>query len=141
MVKVSDQELKDLITYFEGQEEKTIILFFGDHQPSDTIANPILNINRISTSNMSMEEAKLRYQVPYVLWANYDIEEETNANTDISFLAANMLKKANLPTDAYQNLLLDLEDALNEGKEETAEELLKQYEIVQYYYMFDYQEE
>ena len=89
----------------------------------------------INTSDMSVEEAQLRYQVPYVIWANYDIEEETQADTDISFLAAKMFEKAKIPTSAYQNFLLELE------KNPDSKALLEQYNILQYYFMFDYQEE
>lgn len=135
LMKISDRELERLIEYFEQEEEKTIIVFFGDHQPAESVVRPILNSNGITTSNMSVEQAQLRYQVPYVIWANYDIEEETNADTDISFFAADVLERADMPTTAYQNFLLALE------KEPESEELLHQYEILQYYYMFDYQEE
>ena len=128
LMRVSDQQFEYLVEYFSREEENTIIVFFGDHQPSDSVVRPIVKAN-------GLEDPQLRYQVPYVIWANYDIEEEMNADTDISFLAAKMLKKANLPTTAYQNFLLELE------KNPDSEELLEQYEILQYYFMFDYQEE
>lgn len=134
LLKISDQELENLITYFSFEEEKTLIVFFGDHQPSDAVVKPILTANGISASNMSVEEAQRRYVVPYVIWANYDIEEETGADTDISFLAAEMLERADLPTTAYQNFLLELE------KNPESEELLEQYQILQYYFMFEEQE-
>ena len=111
-----------------------MIVFFGDHQPSDAVVRPILRWNGVNTLNMSVEEAQLRYQVPYVIWANYDIEEESGADTDISFLAAEMFGRANMPTSAYQNFLLELK------KNPDSEKLLNQYEILQYYFMFDYQE-
>lgn len=146
LLKVSDQEFEKLVNYFRNIDEKTIVLFFGDHQPSDSLANPILRMNGINTADLTVEQAKLRYQVPYVIWANYDIEEATNADTDSSFFAANLMKRANMPTTAYQNFLLELEMVLAEedtsaeaGKK--AEELRKNYEILQYYFMFDYQEE
>lgn len=131
LLKISDQEFKNLIEYFENEDEKTIIVFFGDHQPNDAVVRPILRFNGVSTSNMSVEEAQRRYIVPYVIWANYDIEEETGADTDISFLAAQMLERADLPTTAYQNFLLELE------KNPESEELLKKYQILQYYFMFE----
>ena len=135
LIKISDREFKNLVEYFSTETEKTIIVFFGDHQPSDAVVRPILRWNGVNTSNMSVEEAQLRYQVPYVVWANYDIEEETNADTDISFLAAEVLERAGMPTTAYQNFLLELE------KNPESETLLEQYRILQYYFMFDYQEE
>ncbi len=135
LLKVSDQQFENLVDYFSREEEKTVIVFFGDHQPSDSVVRPILRWNGSNTSNMSVEEAQLRYVVPYVIWANYDIEEETGADTDISFLAANVLERAEMPTTAYQNFLLELEENPD------SEELLNQYEVLQYYFMFDYQEE
>ena len=34
LMKLSDEVLGELIEYFEGVDEKTLIVFFGDHQPS-----------------------------------------------------------------------------------------------------------
>src|SRR5699024_4112380 len=33
LIKIADESLKYLINYFENQEEPTIIVLFGDHQP------------------------------------------------------------------------------------------------------------
>lgn len=132
LMKVSDAEFEKLVDYFAAVEEQTIIVFFGDHQPNDSIANKILRLNGTNTADMSVEEAKQRYQVPYVIWANFDIEEARDADTDISYLAAEVMKVAELPTTAYQNFLLDLKQNAD------SEEYLKKYQIVQYYYMFDY---
>jgi len=134
LMKISDRQFEYLVDYFSREDEKTMIVFFGDHQPSDAVVRPILRWNGVNTLNMSVEEAQLRYQVPYVIWANYDIEEESGADTDISFLAAEMFGRANMPTSAYQNFLLELK------KNPDSEKLLNQYEILQYYFMFDYQE-
>ena len=134
LIKISDQEFEKLVDYFSQEEEKTIIVFFGDHQPSDAVVRPILRWNDINSSDLSEEEALLRYQVPYVIWANYDIEEATEVDTDISYLAAKVLETADMPLNAYQNFLATLE------KNPASEELLEQYEILQYYFMFDYQE-
>ena len=128
LMRISDQQFENLVDYFSDEEEKTIIVFFGDHQPSDSVVRPILRAN-------GTDNPELRYRVPYVIWANYDIKEETDADTDVSFLAAKMLEKASIPTTAYQNFLLELE------KNPDSEKLLEQYEVLQYYFMFDYQEE
>ena len=142
LLKISDQTFEELVEYFRMEEEKTIILFFGDHQPSDFVVNPILKLNGVDTSDMTVEEAQLRYQVPYVLWANYDIAEETKADTDISFLAANLLKRVDMPTTAYQNFLLELDEVLAQSETSAqAEQCLEKYEMLQYYFMFDYEKE
>ena len=132
LMKVSDQEFENLVAYFENKEEKTIIVFFGDHQPSDAVVRPILRWNQKLV--MNEEDAWLRYQVPYVIWANYDIEDGRDVDTDISFLAAQVLNRADMPTTAYQNFLLEL------AEHPDSDTLKNQYEILQYYFMFDYQE-
>ena len=135
LVKETDKQFERLVDYFAEVPENTIIVFFGDHQPNDYVANQILRLNGKHTTKLTKEDALLRYKVPYVIWANYDIEEETNADTDISFLAAEVFERADMPTTAYQNFLLELQ------KEPDSKDLLNQYEILQYYFMFDYQEE
>ncbi len=132
LMKVSDAEFEKLVDYFKEKEEKTMLVFFGDHQPNDSIANKILRLNGTNTTEMSVEEAKRRYQVPYVIWANFDINEGKGVDTDISFLAAEVMKAAGLSTTAYQNFLLDLKQNMD------SEEYLEKYQIIQYYYMFDY---
>ena len=151
LVKLSDAALEQLITYFSGVEEKTVVVFFGDHQPSDTVAAPILKKNGMVWNQLDEEETKLRYQVPYVIWANYDIEEETDADTSVNYLAAEVLKRAGVPTSAYQNFLLELEEkypifsairmvdeqgeetSLTEQKPETTD-----YQKLEYYQLFDW---
>ena len=45
LIKIADQSLKELLTYFENQEEPTIIVMFGDHQPyvEDEFYNEMLS--------------------------------------------------------------------------------------------------
>ena len=64
LVRLSDQALEKLISYFEEADEKTIVVFFGDHQPNDTVAAPILNLNGMTTKTLTEDQLKLRYEVP-----------------------------------------------------------------------------
>lgn len=141
LLKISDNTFKDLVSYFSREEEKTVLLFFGDHQPSDSVVRPILKENGVNTADMTEEEVALRYQVPYVLWANFDIQEETNADTDISFLGAELLERIGMPTTAYQKFLLELEEVLAQNDVEKQESYLEKYQMLQYYFMFDYEKE
>lgn len=143
LMKISDQALQDLIYYFNYVDEKTIILFFGDHQPNDSVVRPILRWNGIDTKTMSIEDAEKRYVVPYLLWANYDIEEGSNVDTDISLLGAHLVKTANLPTTAYQNFLLEMEKMIADENitAEKIEAYKQMHAILQYYFVFDYQKE
>lgn len=154
LIKLSDQALEQLIDYFSGVDEKTVIVFFGDHQPSDTVAAPILAMNGMQWNALDEEQQKLRYQVPYVIWANYDIDEEQNADTSANYLGAEVLKRAGVPTDAYQNFLLTLKESYPvisavrtveaDGSETPAKEEYGEMDIyrkLQYYFMFDWEEE
>ncbi|WP_443596196.1 LTA synthase family protein [Agathobacter sp.] len=110
LIKMTDEDLKSLIEYFSNVDEKTIVVFFGDHQPNDTVASSVLAANGMDYNNLSNEELKLRYQVPYVIWANYDIDEATGEDTSVNYLAANVLKAAGVPTNDYQSFLLKLQE-------------------------------
>lgn len=145
LIKLTDSDLSSLISYFKEQDEKTIIIFFGDHQPNDTVASSVLAENGMDYSNLSTEETYLRYQVPYVVWANYDIQEAQNQDMSVNYLAANVLKTAGVPTSDYQNFLLELQKdypiisaiRTEDVKADTDEEMLKKYKILQYYRLFD----
>ncbi len=150
LVKRSDMALKKLVSYFSQVEEDTIIVFFGDHQPNDAVAGPILSLNGKSVSELTEEELGMRYEVPYVIWANYDIKEEIDADTSLNYLGGKVLEAANIKLPAYQSFLQELEkeypliSALQvqkaDGAIETAQEEkegLRLYQSIQYYQLFD----
>ena len=153
LIRLSDASLEKLIQYFSGVDEKTIVVFFGDHQPNDTVAAPILAKNGISVKNMDAEQLKLRYQVPYVIWANYDIGEETGKDTSANYLAADVLRYAGVAPDAYLDYLSGLKEqypiisamrVVTAGGEDTdataQKEGLSDYQKLQYYQLFDHKE-
>ena len=146
--------LEELITYFSEVDEKTMIVFFGDHQPSDTVAYPVLALNGKSTANLSEEDTKLRYEVPYVIWTNYETETVTGADTSVNYLGVEMLERAGITLPAYQAYLAKLQEKYpilssvrivdQEGKETSVKEeknALEEYQKLQYYQLFDWEEE
>ncbi len=135
LLRLSDQALEELISYFDRQEEKTVIVFFGDHQPNNAVAHSVFDGN----------DETLRYQVPYLIWANYEIGEQTQADTSANYLAAHVLEAAGVPTSPYQDFLLELEThypVLSAVRREQTggdgdEDALLNYQKLQYYLMFD----
>ncbi len=101
LLSLSDEALGELISYFEGQEEDTVIVFFGDHQTTNSVIEPILKLNGKSSSTLTEEEQADRYKVPFFIWANFDIEEETDVETSANYLAARTLEAAGVPLDGY----------------------------------------
>ena len=154
LVRLSDQALEKLISYFEEADEKTIVVFFGDHQPNDTVAVPILNLNGMTTKTLTEDQLKLRYEVPYVIWANYDIDAESGKDTSANYLAADVLHYAGISENAYGSYLLELQrnypvisamrvltkDGLDTNASSLKQEL-KDYQSLQYYQLFDWKKE
>ena len=153
LVRLTDEKLRELVEYFDNQEEDTIIVFFGDHQPSDSVVAPIWKLNGKDSGSLSKEDSELRYMVPYFIWANYDIDEAQNEDTSENYLGAKMLQYAGVPTSEYQNFLLELENyypvisgvkiqesAETDSDKKSAEEMMNKYKCLQYYTMFDWED-
>ena len=127
--------LEKLISYFEEADEKTIVVFFGDHQPNDTVAAPILNLNGMTTKTLTEDQLKLRYEVPYVIWANYDIDAESGKDTSANYL---LELQQNYPVISAMRVLT--KDGLDTNSSSLKQEL-KDYQSLQYYQLFDWKKE
>lgn len=149
LIKLSDAALERLITYFSEAEEDTVIVFFGDHQPADSVVEDIWTLNGVEETELTEEQQCLRYQVPFVVWANYDIEEQTDVITSANFLGAQVFDWCKIPMSGYQEYLLELSKEIKaisartvvdkEGNFvdiEEIEEFLQDYNLLQYYRIF-----
>ena len=99
--KMSDDALKELIQYFEGVEEDTVVLFFGDHQPS-------LNQNDIFTIRDGIDENEANYIVPFIIWANFDLNVKKDIETSTNYLQSILYETAKIPTDSYTKYIQGL---------------------------------
>ena len=147
LIKRSDEAFQNLCQYFYGQDEKTIILMFGDHQPADYVVRSIQQI-----SEDSLEGQQQRCLVPYVMWANYDIEESEGDISSPNYMAIPLLEEAGIPLTGYQKFLKQLSEKIpvitqnaamdSEGRfyERHADELdsvLFDYALLQYNHLAD----
>ena len=109
MVKMSDKALKHLIRYFEDVDEPTVIVFFGDHLPDldDSFYDTLLGEK---TENLEGEALEQLYKVPFLIWANYDIEEQTIERTSNNYLGTYLAEVAGLEKTGYQEFLTDLRE-------------------------------
>ena len=156
LMKLSDKAFERLCDYFADQDEDTIIIMFGDHQPSDSVVNPLLKLSGKSCSKMTEEETLVRYQVPLVIWANFDLEkDDADPEMSLNYLGGYVLEKAGLPLSRYQTYLAKLQKEIpvisskkillsngtlyNEDaiRYDLKEELLP-YRRLQYYSLFDW---
>ena len=89
LINKSDEAFKNLTEYFKDKEP-TVILMFGDHQPADEVTSVLKG----SSSELD------KYTVPYVLWANYDIDVSINyETTSLNYLSLLLYEKAGISTD------------------------------------------
>jgi len=152
LIQKSDEALKYLINELKNYKEDTLLVFFGDHFPKvETAFYEEVHGGAYET----LSEQLLQYKVPFMLWANYDIEEQTVPLTSLNFLSRYMLDTAGLELPSYHVFLKDLENvipAMNalgyyskekddfipydkaEGEEAA---WLNQYEALQYNNLFD----
>lgn len=144
LIRLTDQSLEKLVDYFSNVDEKTVIVFFGDHQPSDTVAAQVQDSMLLPGESVPDEQLRKRYLVPYLVWANYDIDGATQQNTSLNYLSAEVLKAAGVPTDAYQNFLLDLQKSYpvmsaagRTDASDADENMLNTYKKLQYYNLFE----
>ncbi len=156
LIKMSDDALKDLIAYFEKVKEPVIIVLFGDHQPHlpDYFYQKVMGE---MPDNLSQKDAMKRYQVPFMIWANYDIQETKIPQISINYLSTLMTETAGLELTDYQKFLLDMYqyipsitangfydrqgnlyswDDLDEADDEI-QKWIREYRILQYNYLFD----
>ncbi len=111
LLKKTDEALENLIRYFEEKGEPTIVVMFGDHQPSDYITNVIARITGYDP-DASLAEAQKSYLVPYFIWNNYGLEVKDRNMVSVNYLAADILEAASLPLTRYQSFLLSLQKIL-----------------------------
>ena len=107
----TDQAFQMLVDYFSQQEEPTIILMFGDHQPS--VEQEFLDkAYGVAQADMTMEQYMGRFYVPFVIWANYPLEEEGPEESSLNFLGQYLLRYAGIETDPYGQFLWSLQNTI-----------------------------
>lgn len=153
LVKASDAAFGELINYFSNVDEETILVIFGDHQPkldNSTYAE----IYGQKVSKLKGEDTMLRYGVPYVIWANYDIEEKDYGDISLNYLSTIMMEAAGMKLTPYNRFVRDLRQEIpvftahgyidkeqkyyDEVNEESPyKDLLDLYEFMQYNNLMD----
>ena len=103
LMKASDEDFEELIGYFEQEEEKVVVCMFGDHQPkfSNDEVYDILADEGLSEIEMVMN----RYKTPFIIWANYDIEEQCGLDISMNYLGVLLMDVLDLEMSAYFSFL------------------------------------
>ena len=135
LVRCSDEALRGLIEHYRAVDEPTLIVFFGDHQPS--LSNEFYELMYGKPlEERTTAEVMRQYAVPFFLWANYDIPERDGVEISTNFLGMLTAKTAGLPMTGWLNFLSELYERLPavtpvgfltpEGEAVTREELTEE---------------
>ncbi len=111
LMKKSDDAFRYLIEYFEGIEEPTMIVMFGDHQPG-VESEFFEDVSGVKNSEMPHEEQLMWYETPFLIWTNYEQESEDMGRLSSVFLASHVLDRANVTITPYDAFLLELSQTL-----------------------------
>ena len=110
LLKKSDDDLKEFLDELSNSAEPTMVLFFGDHQP---MVSREFYSDQIGTefTEFSLEEKAETYQVPYLLWANYDMETSFKAPqiTSMNYLSLLLNSYIGNPDTEWFSILRELQ--------------------------------
>lgn len=155
LISDSDEDLKEFISYLEEQGEPIILLFFGDHWPNINSEYMEFLLGIEDLDKASTEDSMRKYEVPYFIWANYDLDVEAvdYEISSLNYLSSLMLSCTGLETSPYNQYLNQLHDTLpvitqngiidssgehySLGENHPYKDLLNEYFILQYNQVFD----
>ena len=107
----TDEAFRRLVEYFQQQEEPTIILMFGDHQPS--VEQEFLDkAYGVTQDEMTMEQYMGKFQVPFVIWANFPLPDDGPEISSLNFLGQYLLHYAGVDTSVYGSFLWQTQETL-----------------------------
>ena len=99
----SDIAFEELIRELENRNEKTIVLMFGDHQP--ILYPPVSNFfNDYEVCGYKYSD----YIVPYVAWANFDIDFDIPDIISTNYLSAVLKQNAGIKLTEWDRFRLDV---------------------------------
>ena len=111
LIKESDNAIRQLIEHYQNSDERTMIVFFGDHQPP--LGNDFYEkLYGKKLDDRTTEEVFQQYEVPFFIWANYDIPEQDGVTISSNMLSTLTMELAGIQLTDYEQLHAKLLDAL-----------------------------
>ena len=154
LIKYSDEMFENLINYYKNTDEPTVILLTGDHQPRihDESMDSITNGE---WCNWNDEEMMRRYEVPFLIWTNYDIDKKTVEKTSMNYLQTILMETIDGELTGFQKFQQDLQKEIPvltsngywgadgkfysvDDKNSPYYDLIQEYAMLQYNDMTDY---
>lgn len=116
-ISKTDKAIKKLVDYFESEEEPTVIVLFGDHNPwlgKDASGYKMMDID-LDFSNV--EGFLNYYETPYIIWGNQSAKKMFHKSfvgkgNDISpnFLMAELFQYLGWEGNEYMQYIMEIKD-------------------------------
>jgi phosphoglycerol transferase MdoB-like AlkP superfamily enzyme len=145
-IRETDKAYENLINYLKDFDEPTIVLMFGDHQPA-VEQEFFEELYGQSLDDVDLEDLQKRYTIPFIIWANYDIEDKAGVKTSPNYLSNLLLDTAGVPKNELGMFTEEISESIpqlnvmghydSDGvwsvNDISSTALLKDYEDVEYY--------
>ena len=107
----TDAAFRALVEYLRVFDEPTIVVMFGDHQPSveDEFYDDIAGM---PSSEITVQEHLMWYETPFIIWTNYSMPSEDMGRLGAVYLSSEVLWRANLEMTPYNRFLLAMKEDL-----------------------------
>lgn len=146
LIKLSDEALQELIEHYQEIQDPTMIVIYGDHQPS---------LGEKADSWLFGDDTRQlqKYAVPFCIWTNYATDKLTIDAMSANYLPGLILRLGNFPLppclqlaeDVFQEYPVLTQQGIvakdgtiyNSVNELPDDELLRKYSYVQYNSLFD----
>lgn len=111
LMKKSDEAFQYLLEYFSQVDQPTMIVMFGDHQPS--VENEFYDaIAGMPSAEVPVQDRLKWYETPFIIWTNYDMPSQDMGKLGAVYLSSEVLDRANLAMTPYNRFLLKMEEVL-----------------------------
>lgn len=152
-LKMSDDALGDLVDYFKGNEEPTIIIQFGDHvsKIGESPHEIFEDTGVFSDISEDYEKQRIEYSTPFVVWSNYEeIDAELGSISSAQLLPA-VFELYGLKQPLWFDFLNDVNEILpgltlsvvahtdgtySSEMTEKESEIFQKYKLLQYDYLY-----
>lgn len=151
-IKYTDEAVEEIISYFKKQKDRTLIVFFGDHEPKleSEFYDEIMKTYNKGNQYYNLKKNNSQF----FIWANYDIKEVSNVKISANYLSSLILDTARLPKTAYVKYTEKIREDIPvitkkgyigkdgifyklEDKKSPYYKLIQKYNIVEYNNLFD----
>lgn len=101
LMKMSDEALRYLLEALKGIDAPTMVVLFGDHQPS-VETGFFEELYGMRWSEVPDEWKLNSFVTPYLIWTNYDRKTESSGNMSAFMLGNEVLKAAGVPLSGHR---------------------------------------